>query len=213
MASKYHLKNNDFYIDGTDIPRNKFNISDSEILHEIEKELLEEAYQLFFDELTEDSIFDENYFKSLHKRVFESLYDWAGKYRDFNMAKGDSRFCQGAFVESASKKIFDELKKDNYLRGYEKFAKEKFAKKLAYYKCELIALHPFYELNGRITRLFFDMIAVYNGYRYIDYSTVSPAEYIEASIECVQFANCEKIKKIILEGLCLNRVQKYCENP
>ncbi len=201
MASKYQLQDNSFYIYGTDVPVNKLEIQDSEILHEIEKELLEEAYEIFFDELSNDTIFDENYFMDLHRRTFESLYDWAGKYRDFNMAKGDSRFCQGAFVKSSSKKIFDDLQHDNYLRDFETKSKEEFAKKLAYYQCEIIALHPFHELNGRITRMFFDMVVSFNGYKFIDYSHIKPAQYIEASIECVQFANCTKLEQIILHGL------------
>ncbi len=205
MASKYQLKNNNFYLDGTDIPLNNLNITDSNTIHEIEKQLIQEAYELFFSELTQNTIFDEIYFKSLQKRTFESLYDWAGEYRDFNMAKGDSRFCQGAFIESASKKIFEELANDGFLKNYENISKEKFAKKLAYYKCELNALHPFYELNGRITRMFFDMIVAYNGYKYIDYSVVSSEEYIQAAIECVQYANNETMEKIILAGLCPNR--------
>lgn len=208
MASKYQLKNNNFYLDGTDIPINTLNITDSNTIHEIEKQLIQEAYELFFSELTQDTIFDENYFKSLQKRTFESLYSWAGEYRDFNMAKGDSRFCQGSFVESSSKKIFDELKNDDYLKYCENMTKEKFAKKLAYYKCELNALHPFYELNGRITRMFFDMIVAYNGYKYIDYSTASPEKYIQAAIECVQYADSDAMEKIILAGLYLNRNQK-----
>jgi len=201
MASKYQLKDSSLYIKGTDIPVNKFDIKDSITLHELEAELLEEAYQIFYEELNEDTIFDENFYQELHRRTFEALYTWAGKYRDFNMSKGDSRFCQGAFVQSSSVKIFDELKNDNYLKSYENILQEEFAQKLAYYKCELIALHPFYELNGRITRMFFDLIAVYNGYDYIDYSTVAPDEYIQASIECVQFADCEPMKKIIMNGL------------
>jgi len=144
MASKYQLKSNNFYIEGSDIPINKYDIDNSELLHEIEKELLEEAYQLFWDEMNEDTLFDERYFKELHKRTFESLYEWAGVYRDFNMAKGESRFCQGAFVDSESQKIFDALKDDNYLKDYENKPKEEFAHKLAYYQCELIALHPFF---------------------------------------------------------------------
>ncbi len=95
MVSKYQLNNNNFYHDGTDIPINKLNITDSNTIHEIEKQLILEAYEVFFNELRQDTVFDENYFKSLQKRTFESLYDWAGEYRDFNMAKGDSRFCQG----------------------------------------------------------------------------------------------------------------------
>jgi len=87
------------------------------------------------------------------------------------------------------------------LKDCENIPKEEFVKKLAYYKCEINALHPFYELNGRITRLFFDMIVLFNGYKYIDYSFVTPNEYIEAAIECVQFADSSSMENIILNGL------------
>jgi len=201
MASKYKSQTSSIYIKDSDVPTNKLGIKGSEQIHELEKELIEEAYQIFYDELSIDTIFDEQYFIALHKRTFGDLYDWAGVYRDFNMSKGESRFCQGAYIQSASKKIFDELKEENYLKDYELKSKEEFAKKLAHYKCELIALHPFYELNGRVTRLFFDMIALYNGYKYIDYSTVAPSEYIEAAIECVMYADSEKMQHIIFNGL------------
>ena len=201
MASKYQLENNLFYYEGSDVPYNRFDIKESQAIHEIEKELLTEAYAIYFDELVESTIFDEAYFRSLHKRTFESLYEWAGRYRDFNMAKGDSRFCQGEFISSSSKKIFQELKEDDYLKSFENGDTRLFAKKLAYYQCELMALHPFYELNGRVTRMFFDMIAAYNGYKFIDYSHVTPQDYINAAIECVQFADCSKLERIILLGL------------
>lgn len=201
MASKYQLKDSSLYIEGTDVPNNKLQITSSEEIHELERELIAEAYVTFHDELEENTLFDETYFRTLHQRTFEALYEWAGEYRDFNMAKGNSRFCQGEFVESESKKIFDQLADDNFLKEYENVGKEIFAEKIAYYKCELIALHPFCELNGRITRLFFDMIAIYNGYKYIDYSTVTQEEYINASIECVQFADCSKFEIIVYNGL------------
>jgi len=201
MASKYQLVNNLFYYEGSDVPKNRFDIEDAQTIHEIEKELLEEAYILFFDELSESTLFDEEYFISLHKRTFESLYEWAGEYRDFNMAKGESRFCQGEFIKSSSKKIFEELKQENYLKDFENKSKEEFAQRLAYYKCEINALHPFYELNGRITRMFFDIIVAYNGYKFIDYSGFTPREYINLAIECVQFADCSGFEKIILDGL------------
>ena len=60
------------------------------------------------------------------------------------MAKGESRFCQGAYVDSSSKKIFEELKNDDYLRNYTSTPKARFAKKLAYYKCEIIALYTLF---------------------------------------------------------------------
>ncbi len=93
------------------------------------------------------------------------------------------------------------LKKENYLRDCSFISKEIFAEKIALIKSELICLHPFYELNGRITRLFFDMIVVYNGYQPIDYSNYTSQEYINASIECVKYADETFMKRIILDGL------------
>jgi cell filamentation protein len=200
MASKYRLENSRNYLEGTDIPHNKLGISNSEELHELERALVEEAYQVFYNELDDSTAFDEAYFKSLHRRTFESLYEWAGVYRHFNMAKGSSRFCQGDYVESSSHKLFAEMAKADYLK-IEGRSKVEFIQELAYFKCELIALHPFYELNGRITRLFVDLIALRNGYRAVDYSGISPESYINASIECVQFADCKPMEKIIADGL------------
>lgn len=200
MTSKYLLESSSIYLDGTDIPHNKLGITNSEELHELESELLEEAYQVFYQELTEETLFNEAYFKGLHRRTFEGLYDWAGDYRQFNMSKGTSRFCQAAYLSSSSQKIFTELEKVNYLKDYA-YSKEEFAQQLAYFKCELIALHPFCELNGRITRLFFDMISLSNDYSYIDYSGIQPEAYINASIECVQLADSTSMALIIVNGL------------
>jgi len=201
MPSKYRFVKSDIYYPNSDIPKNRLNIKDPQKLHQLESELLEEAYKIFIDELNTATKFDEAYFKALHKRTFETLYDWAGKYRDFNMAKGESRFCDGKYVASYSQKIFQELAQENYLKNYYNKPKEEFAKRLVYYECELIALHPFYELNGRITRLFFDLIAIYNGYEPIDYSKITPQEYIDASIDCVMLADSSKMEQIILKGL------------
>jgi len=110
----------------------------------------------------------EAYFKSLQQRTFETLYDWAGVYRTVDMSKGSSLFCRAAYLEQESKRIFSQLEKEGFLHQAN-WQPEKFAERLAYYQSELIALHPFYELNGRITRLFFDLIAVANGYAPIDY--------------------------------------------
>lgn len=197
--SKYQLENSPIYLDGTDVLVNRLGIEDSQLLHEIENKLLIQAYEKFTNELTQEIKFDESYFINLHKKTFESLYDFAGLYRDKNMSKSDSHFCLAEYLQSQSKRIYLQLKKDKYLTIYKD--KKEFAKKLAYYKCELIALHPFYELNGRTTRLFFDLMSVYNGYENIDYSNTTTDEYIHASIECVQFADCKLMEKIILNGL------------
>lgn len=199
MPSKYQLTHSSFYIENSDVPINKLNIDDSKVIHELENSLLFEAYKIVSKELNNNTLFDERYFKSLHKRTFESLYDWAGEYRSFNMAKGESRFCQGAYVDNQSKDIFTKLINDEVL--HKTTNREEISKKIAYYKCELIALHPFPELNGRITRMFFDMMVFSKGYAFIDYSSITPEEYISASIECVQYADCTSFENIIFNGL------------
>jgi cell filamentation protein len=203
--SKYTQDKNYIYYENSNIPINKLNIRDVSILEEKEQELLLFGYKSFHKSLSENTDFDEDYFRLLHKNTFEALYDFAGNYRKVNISKGYSTFCQVRFLTQTSKSIFTELQKENYLKDYSNKPKELFAQKIAFYMCELVALHPFPELNGRITRLFFDMIATYNGYEYIDYQNTLETnddenEFIKASIDCMTGKE-NKMFKIILDGL------------
>ena len=205
--SKYQFAESDIYITGTDIPKNRLGIEAPDLLHEVEATLLQQAYTRFITELEPAVLFDENYFKALHRYTYESLYEWAGLYRTVDMSKGGSLFCRAAYLEQETRRIFRELEREQYLKLAADDTVEKFAERLAHYQSELIALHPFYELNGRITRLFFDLIAVYNGYEPIDYSQALAEgssglnTYIEASILCVQRADSSKLQQLILQGL------------
>jgi len=197
---KYQLSESWIYIEGTDIPQNRLDIKDSQLIHAVEKKLFDKAYIKFLSELDRQTVLDESYFINLHKKTFESLYDFAGVYRNANMSKGESQFCLAQHLHSQSKRIFDELESEAYLANIEEDIL--FAQRLAYYQGELIALHPFYELNGRITRLYFDMLALWNGYKALDYSSaIDNGSYIQASIECVQYADSVKLSEIVFNGL------------
>ena len=199
--SKYRFSDSSIYIEGTNIPKNKLDIDNAIDIHEVENILLEQAYNKLFSNYNRQTILNEIYFINLHKKTFESLYDFAGIYRTVNMSKGESQFCLAQYLKSESNRIFKELKNDHYLNIF-KDDKKLFAKKLAYYQGELIALHPFYELNGRITRLYCDMLALSNGYKPIDYSdAIDNGAYIDASIACVQYADSGLLEKIIFNGL------------
>lgn len=205
--SKYQFPASDIYLPGTDIPINRMGITDSELLHQVEEVLLQQAYQVFISECEPDTRFDETYFKSLQQRTFATLYDWAGEYRVVDISKGGSLFCRAEYLETESRRLFQQLEQEDFLKQAANWPKEKFAERLAHYQCELIALHPFYELNGRITRLFFDLIAIVNGYDPIDYSPTLKATadktnaYIQASIACVRAADKSMLRQIILDGL------------
>jgi cell filamentation protein len=59
--SKYQLDDSPVYIDGSDIPKNKLDITSSELIHEIENNLLIEAYEKFSHELNENTKFVTNH--------------------------------------------------------------------------------------------------------------------------------------------------------
>lgn len=205
--SKYQFQQSDIYQPGTELPINRLNIGDAEILHEIEAQLLQQAYQTFVSELTADTRFDEAYFQSLHQRTFDSLYAWAGQYRTQDMVKGGSMFCRATFLQTEASRIFRELEQEDFLHGAANWPQGRFADRLAYYQSELIALHPFYELNGRITRLFFDLIAIANGFGPINYGLALRDDpevdnnYIRASIHCVQRADHALLRELVFAGL------------
>ena len=205
--SKYQFDASDFYVPGTDVPVNRLGITDAEQIAAIEAELFSQAYEQFIEELTPHTAFDQAYFCSLHQRTFESLYAWAGAYRQQDAIKGNTRFCGAAQLPRESQRIFTALAAENFLRDGHALPAPQFAERLAYYQGELVALHPFYELNGRITRLFFDLIALHNGYNPIDYSVALTDDpevgnnYIRASIECVQQADTRRLQAIIEQGL------------
>jgi len=194
--SKYIFKTSDIYYLNSSIPKNKLNIKDEKELISIEHFLLLEAYKKFAKKL--DNELDENFFINLHKKTFQDLYKWAGNYRNVDIIKGDTFFCRGIYIKKEMKKLFEKLRKDNYLKNLDK---ELFIQKLAYYKCELISIHPFYELNGRIIRLFIDILSINSGYDVIDYSNIDEEEYIKCAIECVQNVNQKCFENIIRNSL------------
>ncbi len=195
----------DIYYPGTSIPKNTKRIKDISELHVFDKALLLKAYYNFTKDLSKKTVFDEKYFVNLHKQSFQKLYTFAGNYRNQDVSKGDTIFCKAKFIKEQMFNYFENFRKDKYLKNYAEERKELFAEKISFYMGELIAIHPFYEFNGRVTRLFFDLIAYYNGYNYIDYLKFQYNgelnSYIQASINVVQFNDFELLYNIIFTGL------------
>jgi cell filamentation protein len=206
-VSKYQFHQSDIYQPGTELPKNRLSITDADLLHAVESQLLTQAYDTFVAELRPGTRFDEAYFMALHRRTFESLYDWVGRYRTEDMVKGGSMFCRAAYLPAESRRIFGQLGQAHFLAKVAATSREVFAERLAYFQGEIIALHPFYELNGRITRLFFDLLAIQHGYAPIDYSQALQDDadvgnnYIRASIDCVQRADHRLLTQLVLAGL------------
>lgn len=161
----------------TDILINKLNIHDSDRLHNAEKKLV----SLRVLDLMENPVkgrFGLQHLQKIHEYIFQDLYDWAGKIRKVDIAKGNM-FCKVQFIQPQAGEIFDSLKSENYLEG---LPREETAFRLAYYFSEINALHPFREGNGRSQREFIRELALHNGYK-IYFAKASEEEMLEASID------------------------------
>ena len=121
---------------------------------------------------------DFEHLKRIHKYIFQDIYDWAGKVRWVNIAKGNL-FCHYEFIESNADTLFQQLKQENFLNDV---SSEDMPIRLAYYFSEINVIHPFREGNGRTQRLFIEYLAEKNGYT-IDFSNITKQEMIQASAE------------------------------
>ena len=182
---------------GTDVLRNKAEITNAEDLDAYEGELA----TLRSIEILENPIadqFDLTHLQRIHLALFQDVYDWAGKIRTVDISRGNSRFANVRFIESAANDIFNKLARENWLNGLDS---NSLSKRLAHYLSEINALHPFREGNGRVQRIFISQLSQSVGYQ-LDYSDLEQ-EQIYRAME-LAFNGDESI----LADLILERLEK-----
>ena len=124
---------------------NKLNIKDKDKLDSYEKSVV--AIKLMA--LEKQGItgnFDIKHFVSIHKFLFDEIYNFAGLFRTENIAKDYFQFAQWQYIEDELNRILNNLKNENFLAG---LSKEDFSKRLAFYWSEINVLHPFREGNRK----------------------------------------------------------------
>ena len=165
----------DYFAD--DVIVNKLSITDANELKEVEQQIVAEKTAVLLD----SDVPDEpglDYFKHIHKTLFEDLYDFAGTFRTVDIAKPDSviPFAYAKFLDSESRRIFNDLNDKKYLVDLNP---DQFIAKISSLSAELNALHPFREGNGRTIRLFLILLAYKAGYL-LDYSLISADDLIDS---------------------------------
>ncbi len=106
--------------------------------------------------------------QKIHAYLFGGLYDFAGKIRQVNIAKGGFQFAMAQYllqtleqIEHMPENTFDEIV-DKYV--------------------EMNIAHPFREGNGRSTRVWLDLIFKKRLQRCVDWSRIPKNEYLDAMI-------------------------------
>ncbi len=104
--------------------------------------------------------------QAIHKALFEDIYDFAGKLRTVNLAKGNFRFVPLMYLEAALANI-DKMPQSTYDEIIEKYV-------------EMNIAHPFREGNGRSTRLWLDQMLKAGIGQVVDWSRVDKEDYLLA---------------------------------
>jgi len=160
---------------GTDVLRNKAEITNAKDLDAYEGELS----TLRSIEILENPIagqFNLAHLQRIHLALFQDVYDWAGKIRTVDISRGNSRFANVRFIESAANDIFNKLARENWLKGLDADA---LSKRLAHYLSEINALHPFREGNGRVQRIFISKLSQSADFQ-LDYSDLEQEQIYQA---------------------------------
>ncbi len=147
---------------------NKLGIEDSaELAREEERISKKKALELFetgYLDSLEAGTFDT--LSRIHKYLFDEIYDFAGKIRMVNLAKGNFRFAPVIYLEEALKSI-DKMPQSDFDEIVEKYV-------------EMNIAHPFREGNGRSTRIWLDLMFKKEIKKVVDWSRIDREDYLLA---------------------------------
>lgn len=147
---------------------NKLGITDSVELSKAEEKISKKkAVELFdkniFDKLKPGSC--EALF-TIHKFLFEDIYDFAGELRDINISKGNFRFAPVMYLKVSLENI-EKMPQGSFDEIVEKYV-------------EMNIAHPFREVNGRSMRIWLDLMLKKEIGKAIDWSMVDKEDYFMA---------------------------------
>lgn len=148
--------------------KNKLDITDSaELAREEERISKKRALELFENGLLE--VMEPGTYRTLqriHEYLFRDIYEFAGKTRTVNLAKGNFRFAPVMYLDVALANI-EKMPQSNFNEIVEKYV-------------EMNVAHPFREGNGRSTRIWLDLILKKELGLVIDWSRVEKEDYLMA---------------------------------
>ena len=147
---------------------NKLGITDSAELAREEERISKKKAVWLFESGKLDTLAAGTFvaLQEIHRYLFEYIYEFAGKLRTVNLAKGNFRFAPLMYLEAALANI-DKMPQSTYDEIIEKYV-------------EMNIAHPFREGNGRSTRIWLDQMLKNGIGQVVDWSCVDKEDYLLA---------------------------------
>ena len=147
---------------------NKLGVTDSAELAREEERISKSKVMQLFESGNLDTWEAGTYetLAKIHQHLFEDIYEFAGKMRKVNIAKGNFRFVPLLYLESALKNV-ENIPQSTFDEIIEKYV-------------EMNIAHPFQEGNGRSTRIWLDVILKKELQVVVDWSKIDKQDYLLA---------------------------------
>lgn len=140
-----------------EVLQNKLGLTDLASINEEEVVGMVRTKQQAIETLNISTAFPLEYLYKLHEDAFGHLYDFAGKLRTVDMSKDGFMFPAAKYLPENLREF---EKKFLVPLGSGALDGEALQKHLAALHAELLYIHPFREGNGRIIRLFTELISL-----------------------------------------------------
>ncbi len=157
---------------------NYLKSTNQELIQKKEDLKLLELYSYLVENLDISRSFGFKMIEIWHKKIFETIYPFAGNLRSVEMSKGggsEAWVWRLEFLDAIPK--LDKLIVEITSKKYDDI--DKITYDLAKLLSEFLFIHPFREGNGRLSRLVCDIILAKNGFPMIGLNLKHGDNYIE----------------------------------
>jgi len=200
MADRYdtsHLTE-DQYEPGSNglVLRNKLGITDFEEMGIAETTALWRIQEKLIGEIAADHSFTAQDICDIHRQWLESIYPWAGIYRQVNIGKGGFQFAMAHTIPTLMAELERKQLRKQTPCLFE--SRDDVAQALAEVHVELMLVHPFREGNGRLGRLLATLMALQAGLPVLDFSELDMARREEyfAAVRAGMDMNYQPMKRL-----------------
>ncbi len=147
---------------------NKLNLTSQVELSKAEEKISKQKAKQLFDSGVIHTLAVGTFagLAEIHRLLFEDIYDFAGKIREVNIAKGNFRFAPLMYLQPALAHI-DTMGQGSFDEIIEKYV-------------EMNVAHPFREGNGRAMRIWLDGMLKASLQQVVDWNRVDKDAYLSA---------------------------------